>query len=154
MRKWFWSIIMAVIGFVVGIWWLREREVTTPALKTWDHTPPPPAEPETSPVEADETPAAKTEPVKAEPEAEAPAESPYADAADEQDASAPDDLTAVNGIGPAFETALNGIGIMTYAQLAEQTPAELAERLDARGISAERIERDGWIEQARRLANT
>jgi predicted flap endonuclease-1-like 5' DNA nuclease len=136
MRKWFWSIIMAVVGFIVGVWWLREREVTTPALKSYDDIPPQPAEQQAPSQQPDDV----------------PSETPDAETSAEPE-TAPDDLTQVNGIGPAFESALNEIGITTYAQLAEQTPAELAARLDARGISAERIERDGWIEQARQLVN-
>lgn len=63
-----------------------------------------------------------------------------------------DALTEINGIGPAFEQALNAIGIFTFAQLAEQNPDDLANRLSVR-VTAERIRRDGWIEQAKaRLA--
>ena len=60
----------------------------------------------------------------------------------------PDPLTEINGIGPAFEQALNALGIRTFAALARQDPDDLARRLAAR-ITAERIRRDGWIEQAR-----
>lgn len=64
----------------------------------------------------------------------------------------PDPLTEINGIGPAFEQALNAIGIFTFAQLAQQDPDDLANRLGVR-VTAERIRRDGWMEQARaRLA--
>ncbi len=67
--------------------------------------------------------------------------------------SAKDDLTLINGIGPAFEKALNTVGIHTFAQLAEQTPENLAARMATR-ITAERIRRDRWIEQARDLARS
>ena len=71
------------------------------------------------------------------------------------DAASPrrDDLTLINGIGPAFEKALNAAGIHTFAQLADQNPEGLAGRLATR-ISAERIRRDRWIEQARELARS
>ncbi|MGQ9887669.1 MAG: helix-hairpin-helix domain-containing protein [Aggregatilineales bacterium] len=63
-----------------------------------------------------------------------------------------DPLTEINGIGPAFEQALNAIGVFTFAQLAQQDPNDLANRLGVR-VTAERIRREGWIEQARaRLA--
>jgi large subunit ribosomal protein L21 len=58
-----------------------------------------------------------------------------------------DPLTAINGIGPAFERALNAIGVYSFADLARQDADDLAARLTAR-VTAERIRRDGWIEQA------
>jgi predicted flap endonuclease-1-like 5' DNA nuclease len=61
---------------------------------------------------------------------------------------APDPLTEINGIGPAFEKALNAIGISSFAELAKQNADELAQRLPVR-VTADRIRRDGWIEQAR-----
>lgn len=64
----------------------------------------------------------------------------------------PDPLIEINGIGPAYEQALNAIGITTFAQLAQQDADALAARLPVR-VTAERIRREGWIEQARaRLA--
>ncbi len=63
-------------------------------------------------------------------------------------ARAPDDLTEINGIGPSFAQALNAIDIHTFAQLVTQDPDTLAERLAVR-VTADRIRRDGWIEQAR-----
>jgi NADH-quinone oxidoreductase subunit E len=61
-----------------------------------------------------------------------------------------DDLKAISGIGPKLEKVLNGLGIMTYVQVADLTASQI-ERLDADLGIAGRIERDGWIEQARRL---
>jgi predicted flap endonuclease-1-like 5' DNA nuclease len=61
-----------------------------------------------------------------------------------------DPLTTIDGIGPAFEQALNALGITTFADLARQDVDELAARLPVR-ITAERIRRDQWIEQAQRL---
>jgi large subunit ribosomal protein L21 len=71
------------------------------------------------------------------------------------DAASPvkDDLTLINGIGPAFERALNAVGIRSFAQLAQQTAEELASRMATR-VTAERIRRDRWIEQARELASS
>lgn len=64
----------------------------------------------------------------------------------------PDPLIEINGIGPAYEQALNAIGIFTFAQLARQDADALAARLPVR-VAAARIRREGWIEQARaRLA--
>lgn len=64
----------------------------------------------------------------------------------------PDPLTDIEGIGPAYEQALNAVGILTFDQLAQQNADALAAQLGAR-ITAERIRRDRWIEQAQeRLA--
>ena len=60
----------------------------------------------------------------------------------------PDDLTTINGIGPSFAKALNAMGIRTFAQLATQDPDDLAQRMAVR-VTADRIRRDKWIEQAR-----
>jgi large subunit ribosomal protein L21 len=59
-----------------------------------------------------------------------------------------DPLTEINGIGPAFEKALNAIGIRSFADLARQDADDLAQRLPVR-VTADRIRRDEWIEQAR-----
>jgi len=70
----------------------------------------------------------------------------------EADGSAPDDLKRIKGVGPKLETALNRLGIFRYDQIANWSAAEAAsadDRLKARG----RIARDGWIGQARSLAD-
>ncbi len=69
-----------------------------------------------------------------------------------QKARQPDDLTAIEGIGPAFEKALNALGIYLFADLARQNPEDLAARLTAR-VTADRIRRDQWIEQAQAKAD-
>lgn len=61
---------------------------------------------------------------------------------------AKDDLTALDGIGPAYERALNGAGIYTFADLAAQDAETLAHRLSGVRVTAARIQRDRWIEQA------
>jgi predicted flap endonuclease-1-like 5' DNA nuclease len=63
---------------------------------------------------------------------------------------APDDFSQIKGIGPAFAQALNEIGIHTFADLSRETAQGLADKLPVR-VYAERIEREAWIEQARRL---
>jgi predicted flap endonuclease-1-like 5' DNA nuclease len=59
-----------------------------------------------------------------------------------------DDLTAIVGIGPAYARALNRIGIQSFRQLAAQNADSLAARLTDVRVSAARIRRDRWIEQA------
>ncbi len=64
-----------------------------------------------------------------------------------------DPLADLEGIGPAYERALNALGIHTFAQLARQNPEDLAMQLSAVRVTAARIKRDRWIEQAAAQAN-
>src|SRR5258708_15678042 len=59
-----------------------------------------------------------------------------------------DDLTIIEGIGPAYARALNTISIHSFADLAAQKPAALVSKLQTR-VSVERV-RD-WIKQAKQL---
>jgi|GEM_PF-1276000 len=64
-----------------------------------------------------------------------------------------DDLKLINGIGPAVEKRLNGVGIFTFAQLAVLSPADIAAAVASlSGLSTERIIKQDWIGQARKLA--
>lgn len=70
----------------------------------------------------------------------------------EQKVSVPkDSLIEIDGVGPAYERALNALGIFTFGQLAAQNADSLASTLSAR-VTAERIRREKWIEQAKKLA--
>lgn len=62
-----------------------------------------------------------------------------------------DDLKLIKGVGPKLEGVLNDMGIYHFDQIAVWTAAEVA-WVDARLKFKGRIERDGWIEQARGLA--
>ncbi|SEO26535.1 NADH dehydrogenase subunit E [Salinihabitans flavidus] len=63
----------------------------------------------------------------------------------------PDDLKQLKGVGPKLEEKLNELGFFHFDQIAKWTEAEVA-WVDARLKFKGRIERDGWIEQARTLA--
>ena len=64
-----------------------------------------------------------------------------------------DDLQLINGIGPAIVKRLHGVGINTFAHLAALSPADIAAAIaDLSGLSAERIIKQDWIGQARKLA--
>ena len=63
----------------------------------------------------------------------------------------PDDLKKIKGVGPKLEGILHDMGIFHFDQIAKWTAQEIAwvdERLKFKG----RIERDGWIDQAKTLA--
>ncbi len=64
-----------------------------------------------------------------------------------------DPLTEIDGIGPAYERALNAMGIRTFAQLAAQNAEDLAAGLSSVRVTAARIKRDQWIEQAAARTN-
>ncbi|WP_027258417.1 MULTISPECIES: NADH-quinone oxidoreductase subunit E [Leisingera] len=61
-----------------------------------------------------------------------------------------DDLKLLKGVGPKLEQTLNELGFFHFDQIADWTEAEAA-WVDARLKFKGRIERDGWIEQAKRL---
>ncbi|MEM7598182.1 MAG: 50S ribosomal protein L21 [Pseudomonadota bacterium] len=91
-------------------------------------------------------PAKKAEP-KAEPKTEAPKKAAPKAAAK----SDGDDLKQLSGVGPALEKKLHENGVTTFAQVAAWTEDDVAamdEKLSFKG----RIEREGWIEQAKKLA--
>ncbi|SCZ63628.1 NADH-quinone oxidoreductase subunit NuoE [Epibacterium ulvae] len=63
----------------------------------------------------------------------------------------PDDLKLLKGVGPKLEETLNELGFFHFDQVAAWTEAEVA-WVDSRLKFKGRIERDGWIEQAKKLA--
>ena len=73
------------------------------------------------------------------------------------DAHAPsvtDDLTLIKGIGPVIGHSLTEAGISTFEQLAACSPDELVARLgEASNVTADRIAKQGWIEEARQLTS-
>ena len=65
--------------------------------------------------------------------------------------TAADDLKKLSGVGPALEKKLKASGITSYVQIAAWTDADVAaidEQLSFKG----KIEREGWIDQAKELA--
>ncbi|MCC5992311.1 MAG: 50S ribosomal protein L21 [Rhodobacteraceae bacterium] len=94
-------------------------------------------------------------PAKAKAEAEAPA----AEAAGTKPANLlteprdgkPDDLKKISGVGPKLESLLNQNGVFHFDQIAAWTPEEIAYMDDQLSFKG-RIERDGWIDQAKQFA--
>jgi len=84
--------------------------------------------------------------------ATAKAAAPKAKAAPAAASGEGDDLTQLSGVGPALLKKLNAAGITTFAQIAAWTEADVSEfdeKLSLKG----RIEREGWIAQAKELAS-
>ena len=74
-----------------------------------------------------------------------------AEAAPAQAAAGADDLKELSGVGPALEKKLIEAGVTSFAQIAAWTEADIAEfdeKLNFKG----RIEREGWVDQAKKLA--
>jgi predicted flap endonuclease-1-like 5' DNA nuclease len=65
------------------------------------------------------------------------------------EAAAPDDLTAISGIGPKFAERLNAGGVATYATLAALSDAELEAILQPRPFQKPDYSR--WRDEARAL---
>ena len=62
-----------------------------------------------------------------------------------------DDLKQIKGVGPKLEGVINSLGFYHFDQIAAWTPDEIA-WVDMRLKFKGRIERDGWIDQAKLLA--
>ena len=87
---------------------------------------------------------------EAAPETKAAAPAKAAPKAKVADAGA-DDLKKLSGVGPALEKKLHAAGVTTFAQIAAwgaDDIAEFDEKLSFKG----RIEREGWVDQAKALA--
>ncbi len=82
---------------------------------------------------------AKAEPTKAAPKKAAP----------KAEAGA-DDLKTLSGVGPALEKKLHEAGVTTFAQIASWGADEIAE-FDEKLSFKGRIEREGWVEQAKAI---
>ncbi|WP_298256363.1 50S ribosomal protein L21 [uncultured Litoreibacter sp.] len=94
-------------------------------------------------------PAAKAEKAAAPKKEAAPKKAAPKKAAAKTDGA--DDLKQLSGVGPALEKKLHEAGVTTFAQVAAWTDADVAamdEKLSFKG----RIEREGWIDQAKKLA--
>jgi len=120
-------------GVVAG----RAAEAPVPAA---------PATPKPAAKQAEE--AKKSAALKAEASSPAEAEPELLKAAR---AGKADDLKLLKGVGPKLEQTLNDLGFFHFDQIAKWTDAEIA-WVDTRLKFKGRIERDGWIEQAKSLA--
>lgn len=109
--------------------------------------------------EADAAPKAKAAPKKTEakkaaaPKAEAKTEAPKKAAPKKAAAKAGnDDLTKLDGLGPAFAKKLNEAGITSFAQVAAWTDADLDSLNETISGLKAKAEANNWIEAAKSLA--
>ncbi|WP_425409974.1 50S ribosomal protein L21 [Hyphococcus sp.] len=90
---------------------------------------------------------------KPEKAADKPAEKKSAPKAEAKPAAAggKDDLKKLSGVGPVLEEKLNDAGVTSFAQIAAWGPKDI-EEFDEKLSFKGRIEREGWVEQAKELA--
>ena len=96
------------------------------------------------PAAAPKKPAAEAKPAAtaeaaAAPKAEAPASG--------------DDLKKLSGVGPAMEKKMHEAGIKRFAQIAAWTPEQVAAMDSKLGLKG-KIEKEGWVDQAKTLAKS
>jgi predicted flap endonuclease-1-like 5' DNA nuclease len=111
----------------------------------------PVAKPKTDPVKVKTAPAAKP---KAAPAPKAKAE-PKPKAAAKPKAAPkiviPDNLELLKGVGPKLNTLLKSLGVTSFEQVANWSPADVREVDSKLGTFAGRISRDNWVDQAKLL---
>ena len=69
------------------------------------------------------------------------------------DASTKDDLKKLSGVGPAFEKALNAIGIWSFEQISKMSKQEYDMMDGLTGKFPGKAEREDWAAQAKELMN-
>ena len=123
-------LVWFLIGIAIGAWIVRPVQEAPRQAHRYSA----PKSDAPPPAEASSAKAAKPAPPR---KATAPAE--------------PDPLIDIKGIGPTALARLTELGITTFAQVADETPESLAEKMGGR-ITAERIKREDWIGQAKASA--
>ncbi|MEM9434533.1 MAG: hypothetical protein AAGA12_11480 [Pseudomonadota bacterium] len=116
----------------------------------------PAPEPAAKPKPAAKKPAARKTEAKTSPAPKTAAKKPVAkdgkpDLLDKPRGGTGDDLKQIKGVGPKLEGTLNEMGVWHFDQIAGWRKKEI-EWVDDRLKFKGRIERDGWIDQAKTLA--
>ena len=88
---------------------------------------------------------------KAEPATKTPAKTVAATTGGSGNTPQKDDLKRILGVGPKLEARMNALGIVSYSQIAAWTKKQQREYGEQLSFSG-RIERDGWVSQAKRLS--
>ncbi len=109
------------------------------------------AKPEPVAKKAAKAAAAKADAKKAEPKKAVPEKAAPKKTAPKKAAASADDLTKLSGVGPVLAQKLIDGGVTSFAQIAawkKKDVEEFDEKLSFKG----RIEREGWVDQAKTLA--
>ncbi len=62
-----------------------------------------------------------------------------------------DDLSKIHGIGPVFARTLNKMGLYTFVQIARWKPEDIDKVAKKLYTAPDRIKRDKWIDEAKKL---
>ena len=62
-----------------------------------------------------------------------------------------DDLKLISGIGPFIEKKLNSIGIFSFSQMSKLSANDIKDVTESINFFPGRIERDKWVDQAKKL---
>lgn len=62
-----------------------------------------------------------------------------------------DDLSQIRGIGPVFARTLNKMGLYTFSQIANWKPEDIDNVAQKLYTAPDRIKRDNWVNEAKRL---
>ncbi|HSJ58701.1 MAG TPA: helix-hairpin-helix domain-containing protein [Anaerolineae bacterium] len=158
---WLWLIVFAVIALFVGFmlwWWLREPEEEEEPAATrhrpagvYDTHDMPEAVTDGQVVAAETSPTETAESIASVPEtADFEVVTPPA----EPETAVRDDLTIIEGIGPAIQKVLYGAGIHTFHDLAAADPDRLEAILQEADRNLARLfDPTTWPEQARLAAD-
>ncbi len=92
-----------------------------------------------------------SEPTANQPAAPAAPAAPVTPAEPAKADAGADDLKRLKGVGPTLEKKLHAAGVTSFAQIAAWGPDDIAAMDDKLSFKG-RIERDGWIEQAKNLS--
>ncbi len=148
-------LIAFLLGCIIG-WTMRRVFSRGAGAKTVpaSSSPTPTASPVSSPkVEAD-----AATPIEAKQAPDSNQTAPKPEAGRPQGLNAPreggaDNLKKINGVGPKIENRLNKLGIYHFDQIADWDQSAI-EWVDGYLSFKGRIERDGWIEQAKNFSRS
>lgn len=131
----FWLALLVIVVALAALAWWALRRPYRPGLPSVSGQTP--HEPPTEPAHAEQAAEAATSP------AQAVAAAPPGE---------PDDLQRIEGIGPKVASGLQGLGITTFAQLADADPQQLEDALREAGVRILAGAPATWPEQARLAA--
>lgn len=137
-----WLIIGAVIGYLIARYFLNSQ--CSEQLETRDR--------EIARLKSELATATATPRALAQPSTDSKSCNPQPSMAASTKKTGADELTRINGIGPVLKKKLNNLGINTFQQIAEFTQADI-DRVNGELSFKGRIERENWVEQARKLAS-
>jgi predicted flap endonuclease-1-like 5' DNA nuclease len=137
------AVVFIVVGLLLGWIFCSELKPLVQSTQTTDT----PKAPEPAPVAASVTASAS-----ATPDVETAEEAARPEALSSARAGGADDLKMIKGVGPKLEIMLNDLRFYHFDPIAAWSAAEVAWVNDNLAGFKGRVNRDNWVEQARKLA--